>query len=118
MPDVLELQDLEEQGDAPVVIDESTRVKLGSDWPKCLGCGEAIRFADDAMETITFRRMCEDRQTIFRCPACRCRHAIFAEGEVPVTSVPDCVSVHAPEGGYSLAKTLEQARPEAEQELG
>jgi len=105
----LKFQDLEQQGDAPVVIDEATRIKLGSDWPKCLQCGEAILFDDDAMETITFRRMCEDRQSIFSCPACHCRHAIFAEGEVPVTSAPDCVSVHAPEGGYALAKTLDQS---------
>ncbi len=105
---MLTLKDLEKQGDAPIAIDESTRVKLGSDWPKCLGCGEAIRFDDDAMETITFRRMCEDRQSIFQCPECRCRHVIFAEGEVLVSSTPECVSVHPPEDGYSIAKASDQ----------
>lgn len=105
---MLKFQDLEKPGDAPVAIDESTRTKLGNDWPKCLGCGEVIRFNEDAMETITFRRMCEDRQTIFRCPACQCRHAIFAEGEVGTTSTPECLTVHPPEGGYVLAKALEQ----------
>jgi hypothetical protein len=108
--DTLKIQDLEQQGDAPVAIDEGSRVKLGDDWPKCLGCGAEIRFNDEAMEVITFRRMCEDRQSIFSCPVCHCRHAIFAEGGVPMTSTPDCVSVHAPEGGYALARTLEQAR--------
>lgn len=105
---MLTSEDLEEQADVPVAIDETTRVRLGNDWPKCLGCGVEIRFDDQAMETITFRRMCEDRQTIFSCPACHCRHAIFAEGEVAFSTEPDCVTVHAPEGGYALAKTSDQ----------
>ena len=105
----LTFEDLEEQGDAPIVIDETTRILLGDEWPRCLGCNVEIRFDDQAIETITFRRMCENRQTVFSCPVCRCRHAIFAEGEVPVSSTPDCVTVHAPKDGYFLAKASEQA---------
>jgi len=105
---VLTFEDLEEQADIPVAIDETTRIRLGDDWPKCLECSAEIRFDDQAMETITFRRMCEDRQSIFSCPACHCRHVIFAEGEVPVLSTPDCVTVEAPKGGYALAKASDQ----------
>lgn len=121
-------QDFEEQGDAPIAIDEFTRVRLGDEWPphrastmwagpigaaapqrgRCLECNEEIRFDDQAIETITFRRMCEDRQTIFSCPRCGCRHVIFAGGEVPVSSTSDCVTVHAPKDGYFLAKASDQ----------
>lgn len=93
-PPALTFHDLEDQEDV-VPIDEASKVKLpngaSTDSPKCLACAAPIRFDDDAMEAITFRRpivpdgtmwarpmgaaigrdqgMCENRQSVFSCPA-------------------------------------------------
>lgn len=128
-PPALTFHDLEDQEDV-VPIDEASKVKLpngaSTDSPKCLACAAPIRFDDDAMEAITFRRpivpdgtmwarpmgaaigrdqgMCENRQSVFSCPACRCRQVIYAEGEIPMTNAPGELCVHPPEDGYYLAK--------------
>jgi len=104
---VLTFNDFEEY-EEPIAIDEATRTKFTSASAKCLECEEVMHFDDDAVETITFARMCENRQSVFQCPVCRCRHVIFAEGEVAITSTSDCVTVSAPEGGYCLVKASNQ----------